>query len=165
MAAQIFSPRHICRRIRRPRRLSPAVGKRRARPQWFLEAIFSQGVRIKERAVKADFTPATQHDRGKADTARHVENQGHRAVPLPVMAQPMLHHPTATGATAFLPRASAMVPSCMTSRFVLCQKGLPLCRNAATAAEEGAAPTAAQARQRGCLSILTIRDIEGDAHE
>jgi hypothetical protein len=43
--------------------------------------------------VKIGFTPVTQHDRGKADAAGRVENPGHRAVPLPVMAQPMLHPP------------------------------------------------------------------------
>jgi hypothetical protein len=63
-----------------------------------------------ERAVKADFTPATQHDRGKAEAARRVEIPGHHAVQLPLKLQPILHHPTATSATAFLRRASAMGP-------------------------------------------------------
>jgi hypothetical protein len=69
--------------------------------------------------VKAVFTAATQHDRGKADAGRRCEDQGHRAVQLPLMEQPMLHHPTPTSATTLLPRASAMVPSCIIGRFAM----------------------------------------------
>jgi hypothetical protein len=38
----------------------------------------------------------------------------------------MLHHPTATSATAFLPRASAIVSNCMTGREGLDGVGLAL---------------------------------------
>jgi hypothetical protein len=72
-----------------------------------------------EWALKAVFTPATQHDRGKADAGERCEGQGRRAVQLPLMEQPMLHHPTATSAMAFLPRASAMVPSCIIGEFAM----------------------------------------------
>jgi hypothetical protein len=61
----------------------------------------------------------TKHDKRRTEAARRLENQGHRAAQLPLMAQPMLHHPTATRATAFLPGASAMVPSRMTGRFAV----------------------------------------------
>jgi hypothetical protein len=64
-----------------------------------------------ERAVKADCTPATQHDTGKADAARRVENPSHRAVLLLLMEQPMLHPPTATCPTALLPNAAAIGPT------------------------------------------------------
>ena len=67
--------------------------------------------------MKAGFTPATQYDRGRAEAARCVENQGHRAAQLAVTEQPMLHHPTATSARTFLPRSSAMVSRGMTGWF------------------------------------------------
>jgi hypothetical protein len=72
-----------------------------------------------EWAVKAVFTPATPHDRGKADAARRCEDQGHRVVQLPLMEQPMLHHPSATSATASLRRASAMMASCIIGGFAM----------------------------------------------
>ena len=51
--------------------------------------------------MKAGVMPATKHDTGRAEAARRFENQGHRAVQLPLMEQSMLHHPTTTSATVF----------------------------------------------------------------
>ena len=69
--------------------------------------------------MKAGRIPMTQHDRGSAEAARRLANQGHRAAQLALQVQPMLHHPTATSATAFLARAPVMVSSCMTGRFAM----------------------------------------------
>src|SRR5262245_5799606 len=66
--------------------------------------------------MKVGFTPETKHDTGRAEAARRLENQGHRAVQLPMIAHPMLHHPTETSTTAVLPRASAMVPGGLAGR-------------------------------------------------
>ena len=69
--------------------------------------------------MKAGLIPTTQHDRGSAEAAGRLAHQGHRAGQWALTVQPMLHHPTATSAMAFLPRASAMVSSCMTGRFAV----------------------------------------------
>jgi hypothetical protein len=62
--------------------------------------------------------------RHPCDTTRHgtegaqrCAHQGHCAGQLPLMAQPRLHHPTATR-KAVRPSASALVPGCMTGRLV-----------------------------------------------
>ena len=69
--------------------------------------------------MQTGVTPATKHDKGRAGGARRFEHQGHCAGQLPLMEQPMLHHSTATRATAVLPSASAMVPSCVTGRLAM----------------------------------------------
>jgi hypothetical protein len=90
-------------------RANPVPGSSGSRKIFFLSTLET------DRALKANFTPATQHHRGQADAAGRVENPGHRAVQLPLTEQPMSCHPTATSATALLPRASAMVPrGCLT---------------------------------------------------
>jgi hypothetical protein len=61
--------------------------------------------------MPAGFTPGTQHDTGRARAATRLEQHGHRAVQLPSMAQPMVHPPTATRATAVLPRPSSFKPT------------------------------------------------------
>ena len=69
--------------------------------------------------MKASLIPTTQHDRDSAEATKRLVNQGYRAAQLVLQVQPMLHHPTATSATAFLPRASVTVSSCMTGRFAM----------------------------------------------
>ena len=56
--------------------------------------------------MKAGFTPVTSQDRTKGGNSETLWNQGHRAVQLPLLEQPMLHPPTAPSATAFLPTIS-----------------------------------------------------------
>ena len=41
--------------------------------------------------MKSSVTPVTRQDRNSADAARRLENQAYSAVPLQLMAQPMLH--------------------------------------------------------------------------
>jgi hypothetical protein len=47
--------------------------------------------------MKAGFTPATKHDKGRAKAARRFENQDYRAVQLSLMEQPTLHPRTRQG--------------------------------------------------------------------